>query len=166
MGLISREWEYAPRSPGVPSWDSLDSDHRRLYARYMELYAAIVDNVDQNVGRVVDTLRVLGRLDNTLILVTSDNGANGIGGVDGAVNNLAKRLVRSEDPELVRRTLAENRLGAADTWPAYPLGWTDVSSAPFRLYKTTTMNGGIRVPLIVHWPKGIGDPDAIRNGCT
>jgi arylsulfatase len=163
MGLISREWDYAPRSPGVPAWDALDSDRRRLYARYMELYAAIVDNVDQNVGRVVDTLRALGRLDNTLILVTSDNGANGIGGVDGAVNNLAKRLARSEDPELVRRTLADNRLGAADTWPAYPLGWTDVSSAPFRLYKTTTMNGGIRVPLIAHWPKGVGDPGAIRG---
>jgi arylsulfatase A-like enzyme len=163
MHLHAAAWPVASRSPGVPAWETLDGDRRALYARYMELYAAIVDNIDQNVGRIAAVLRRLGRLDNTLIVVTSDNGANGIGGVDGAVNNLAKRLARSENPELVRRTMEEGRLGAADTWPAYPLGWTDVSSAPFRLCKTTTMNGGIRVPLIVHWPRGIDGRDAIRQ---
>jgi arylsulfatase A-like enzyme len=163
MRLHAAEWQFAPRSPGVPAWDTLDRDRRRLYARYMELYAAIVDNIDQNVGRITALLRKLGRLDNTLIVVTSDNGANGIGGVDGAVNNLAKRLLCSEDPDMVHRTMEQGRLGAADTWPAYPLGWTDVSSAPFRLYKTTTMNGGIRVPMIVHWPKGISHDGAIRH---
>ena len=96
-------------------------------------------------------------------MLTSDNGANGIGGVDGAANNLSKRLVHAEDPAWVRDMLERDRLGAEDSWPAYPLGWTDVSSVPFRLYKSTTMNGGIRVPLVVHWPKGVTDAGAVRH---
>jgi arylsulfatase len=129
----------------------------------MELYAAVVDNMDQNIGRVLDCLQSLDRLDDTLLILTSDNGANGIGGIDGAANNLSKRLVNAEDPAWVMRMFDEGRLGAADSWPAYPLGWTDVSSAPFRLYKTTTMEGGIRVPLVVHWPSRIRDPGAVRR---
>ena len=163
LGLHARAFAMPGRSPGVPAWNDVAAERRTLYARYMELYAAIVDNVDQNIGRLKDHLTRLGRLDNTLFIVTSDNGANGIGGVDGAVNNLAKRLTRTEDPDVVRRALDDGRLGAADTWPAYPLGWTDVSSAPYRLYKTTTMNGGIRVPFVAHWPAGIRDEGAVRH---
>ncbi|HEY1328024.1 MAG TPA: arylsulfatase [Casimicrobiaceae bacterium] len=163
MGLHSREWPRAPHSPGVPAWSGLDRDAQRLHARFMELYAAVVDNLDWNVGRVVECLRALGRLDDTLIVVTSDNGANGIGGVDGAVNNLSKRLVHTEDPAWVRAMMEQGRIGSAESWPAYPLGWTDVSSAPFRLYKTTTMNGGIRVPLVAQWPRGIAARGEIRH---
>lgn len=152
-----------PRSAGVPAWDDVDPARRRLFARYMELYAAVVDNLDRNVGRLVDGLEALGRLDNTLLFLTSDNGANGIGGIDGAANNLGKRLGGSEDPAWVRQMLDDGRLGGSESWPAYPLGWTDVSSAPFRLYKTTTMNGGIRVPLVVQWPARIRDGGAVRR---
>ncbi len=163
LGLHQRDWPAAARSPGVPAWGDLEAGQRGLHARFMELYAAVVDNADQNVGRLVTCLKRLGRLDNTLLVITSDNGANGIGGVDGAVNNLSKRLVKSEDPRWVREMMDSGRLGSAQTWPAYPLGWTDVSSAPFRLYKTTTMNGGIRVPMVVHWPAGIVGAGAVRH---
>ena len=152
-----------PRSPGVPAWDDVDPSRRALFARYMALYAAVVDNMDQNVGRLMETLAALGRLDNTLVIVTSDNGANGIGGIDGAANNLSKRLVQTEDPAWVRTMLDSGRLGGPESWPAYPLGWTDVSSAPFRLYKTTTMNGGIRVPLVMSWPARLPDAAAVRR---
>ena len=77
----------------------------------MELYAAVVDNMDQNIGRLIDTLDALGRLDNTLVILTSDNGANGIGGIDGAANNLSKRLTNAEDPAWVRDMLESGRLG-------------------------------------------------------
>ena len=163
VGLHARACELPGRSPGVPAWASVEPGRRQLFARYMELYAAIVDNIDQNIGRLVAFLASIGRLDNALIVVTSDNGANGIGGVEGAVNNLSKRLTRSEDPAMVQRMLDAGRIGGLETWPTYPLGWTDVSSTPFRLYKTTTMNGGIRVPLVVHWPRGISDPGSIRH---
>ena len=163
LRLFERDPALAPHSPGVPAWEETDPARRALLARYMELYAAVVDNMDQNIGRLVDCLRTLGRLDNTLVILTSDNGANGIGGVDGAANNLSKRLVNAEDPAWVMRMFDEGRLGAVDSWPAYPLGWTDVSSTPFRLYKTTTMEGGIRVPLVVHWPSRIRDAGSVRR---
>ena len=150
-GVFSSPPAMPPRSPGVPAWSDLDPARRQLFARYMELYAAVVENMDWNIGRLLDTQEALGRLPNTLLILTSDNGANGIGGIDGAANNLSKRLVTAEDPEWVRAMLESGRLGGSESWPAYPLGWTDVSSAPFRLYKTTTMNGGIRVPLVMQW---------------
>ncbi|MBL8385452.1 MAG: arylsulfatase [Burkholderiales bacterium] len=162
-GLVTADTRLPARSAGVPAWDSLPAERRRVLARYMELYAAIVDNIDQNIGRVTAFLREAGILDNTLVIITSDNGANGIGGPEGAVNNLAKRLAGSEDPAMVARVVASGGLGGHATWPTYPLGWTDVSSTPFRLYKTTTMNGGIRVPMVVHWPAGIADAGAVRK---
>jgi len=163
MGLHPREWPRAPHSAGVPAWNTLDGEQRRLHARFMALYAAVVDNTDQNIGRLTAALAALGKLDDTMVIVTSDNGANGIGGVDGAVNNLAKRLTRSEDPAFVRRMMEEGGIGGAASWPTYSLGWTDVSTAPFRLYKTTTMNGGIRVPMVMHWPQGIAARGEIRH---
>ena len=162
-GLFESPPSLPPRSPGVPAWDDVDPSRRPLMARYMELYAAVVDNMDQNIGRLIDTLEALGRLDNTLVILTSDNGANGIGGIDGAANNLSKRLVNAEDPAWGREMLETGRLGGVDSWPAYPLGWTDVSSVPFRLYKTTTMNGGIRVPLIMQWPARLRDGGGVRS---
>jgi arylsulfatase A-like enzyme len=161
-GLVPEHWPLAPHSDGVAAWDATDPAQRPLYAHYMALYAALVDNLDQNVARLAAFLRERGLLDNTLVVVTSDNGANGIGGPEGAANNLAKRLARREDPARIAAMLAAGELGGPASWPAYPLGWTDVSSTPFRLYKTTTMNGGIRVPMVVHWPAGIAGRGVIR----
>jgi arylsulfatase len=162
-GLMPESIRLAPRSQGVPPWDSLPKEQQLQLARYMELYAGIVQNIDWNVGRVTEFLRSEGILDNTLILLTSDNGANGIGGLDGAVNNLSKRLTKSEDPDMVARVMQSGSLGNHTTWPTYPLGWTDVSSTPFRMFKTTTMNGGIRVPLLMHWPKGLPAGSGLRH---
>jgi arylsulfatase len=163
MGLFEQAPALPPRSPGVPAWEDVDPGRRALLARYMELYAAVVDNMDQNIGRLMDTLEALGRLDNTLVILTSDNGANGIGGIDGAANNLSKRLTQAEDPQWVGEMFTSGRLGGPESWPAYPLGWTDVSSTPFRLYKTTTMNGGIRVPLVMQWPQRLRDAGGVRS---
>ena len=163
MGLVPADTRLPERSAGVPDWADVPDEQRKVYARYMALYAALIDNLDQNLGRITRFLTDTGQLDNTLIVITSDNGANGVGGAEGAVNNLSKRLTRTEDPALVRRVMESGGLGGHATWPAYPLGWTDVSSAPFRLYKTTAMNGGIRVPMVVHWPAGIRDAGAVRQ---
>lgn len=162
MGLVPQTWPLGQHSPLVPAWDDTDPALRAVYAHYMALYAALIDNLDQNIGRLTAFLAATGQLHNTLIVLTSDNGANGIGGPDGAANNLSKRLTRTEDPRKAATMLAEGTLGGPQSWPVYPLGWTDVSSTPFRLYKTTTMNGGIRVPLIVHWPDAVTDAGAIR----
>lgn len=163
LGVVDQNAQLSPRNPGIPAWDSLPQDTRRLYASYMEIYAALVDNADQNVGRVIAQLRRMGQLDNTLIVLTSDNGANSVGGPTGLANLQGRRSGVAEDPAVVERLLKEGRLGAADTYPAYPSGWAQVSNTPFRYYKRTPMAGGIRVPFIAHWPARIREQGAMRR---
>ena len=162
-GLIEPNAMLPPRNPGVPAWDELTPVQRALAARSMEVYAALVGNADANIGRVVEFLRSSGQLDNTLIFITSDNGANAVGGPDGLMNLQDKRAGIEQRPDLAERLLHEDRIGSAETYVAYPTGWTQVSNTPYRYYKRTPMAGGIRVPLVVHWPRGIADAGALRR---
>lgn len=162
-GLIDERYGFAPRNTGVPDWDSLSNEQKILFSRHMEVYASLINNADQNIGRVVEFLETSGALENTIILITSDNGANSIGGPEGVVNLQGKRSGLSDDPALVKRLLVSDRIGSEVTYSAYPSGWAQVSNTPFRLYKRTPMAGGIRVPLLVHWPRKIKAPSDIRQ---
>lgn len=165
LGIVDERHRIPPHTPAVPDWDAMSADRRRLCARYMELYAAVVEAVDTNVGRLVDFLESVGKLDDTLILITSDNGANGVGGPYGNPNRTAMRygfVLPDDDPRLLA-LVDEDRLGGPETAPAYPVGWTEVSNTPFRLFKRFPMNGGIRVPMVAHWPAGIGAPGDVRH---
>ncbi|MDE2363091.1 MAG: arylsulfatase, partial [Hyphomicrobiales bacterium] len=162
-GVVGPDWKLPHISPGVTPWADVPADARPVMAAYMELYAALVDNTDQNVGRIVAELETLGILDNTLIIVTSDNGASSIGGPDGAANIAEKRITQLEDADTPKRMLSERTLGGVDSYPAYPVGWGNACNTPFRFYKRTPMNGGIRVPLIVQWPERLKDAGAFRR---
>lgn len=148
------------REPGyeVAAWNSLSSEDQALFARYQEVYAAMVDNVDQNLGRLLGVVDALGELDNTVVIYTADNGGSGEGGADGTTSYL-KQFVRHpgaveawghldvhRDPELV---------GGPRAFVHYPRGWTMASNTPFRLYKGQTHAGGVRVPFVISWPKGL-----------
>ena len=163
MSLIEANAGFAPRNPGVPAWDDLSQAERALYASHMEVYAGLVDNADQNLGRVIDFLEATGQLDNTLIICTSDNGANSVGGPTGTVNLQGRRSGLPEDMGTVAQVLKQGRMGSEDTYAAYPTGWTQVSNTPYRYYKRTPMAGGIRVPLIAHWPRGVDTAGATRR---
>jgi arylsulfatase A-like enzyme len=156
LGVIPDEARLPPLNPNVPAWERLDPEERAWQARCMEVYAAAVSNADANIGRLVRFLRASGCFDNTLILITSDNGANAVGGPQGLLNLQDHRAGMPERPDLRRRMLEEDRVGAHDTWLAYPTGWTQLSNTPYRFYKRTPMAGGIRVPLVASWPAGIG----------
>jgi arylsulfatase A-like enzyme len=162
LGLLPPGTRLPQRNPGIKEWSALSEDERRIYPKYMEIFAAIIDNVDQNVGRVVANLETLGVLDNTLVIVSVDNGANSLGAQTGALNAFDKRFGNDNDPVLLERMIASGGFGGADTFIAYPTGWAQASNTPFRQYKRYTMNGGIRVPFIVHWPAGIAERGAIR----
>jgi len=163
LGVVPADWRLPGLTPGVPEWSATDPQRREVMAHYMALYAAMIDNVDQNLGRLLDCLRELGVLDDTLVLLTSDNGASSIGGPDGTANIFEKRITRTEDPALAVRMLEDGALGGIDSYPAYPVGWGNASNTPFRFFKRTPMNGGIRVPMIVSWPARIRDAGAIRR---
>lgn len=162
LGLVPADVRLPPRNPRVKAWADLGPDERRLYARYYETFAAFVEHTDEQMGRVLDFLRRTGQLDNTLVILASDNGASPEGGPEGMWNEIRLFTTESFDrwPEGFARIDA---LGGAHTYPTYPTGWTMAGNTPFRLTKGTVHEGGIRVPLIMRWPGGIKDAGGIRT---
>jgi arylsulfatase len=161
QGIVPTETELAPRNPGVRAWEELSADERRLFARMQEVYAGFVDHTDAQVGRLVAYLESLGQLDNTLIVLISDNGASPEGGPVGAVN--ARKHLQYEPETLEENLPAIDRLGDATTYPHYPAGWAQASNTPLKWYKKDVHAGGARDPLIVHWPNGIAERGGLRH---
>jgi arylsulfatase len=160
-GIVPADTILSPRPEWVPGWDSLPADARRLYARQHEVYAGFIEQTDHHIGRVVDFLQKLGELDNTLILIGSDNGASAEGGVHGSFNEL-------QFPNRVEATVAQNlehlsEWGGVRSYPNYAWGWAWAGNTPLRRWKRYLHQGGMSDPLVVHWPKGISSRGEIRG---
>lgn len=166
-GLFPPGTPMSPRNhePGhdVRPWADHTADERSRFARYMEVYAAMVDNVDQNLGRLLDTIDQLGDTDNTVVVFTSDNGGTEEGGATGSRSYYKQfgglGAMTGWDLDVARHP---DLIGGPQTLVHYPRGWGMASNTPFRLYKSSTHAGGVRVPMIVSWPSGI--PAADRGG--
>jgi arylsulfatase len=143
----------------VPAWADLDPQDQALFARYQEAYAAMVDNVDQNLGRLLHTLEALGELDNTIVIFTSDNGGTGEGGPRGTRSYFAQLAHMPGMPRDWRRDIDRDPdlIGSPRALVHYPRGWGMASNTPFRMYKAHTHAGGVRVPFILSWPRGLRD---------
>ncbi|WP_433739896.1 arylsulfatase [Pseudomonas putida] len=145
LGVIAKDAQPATPlavNPTLPGWQQLSPEQQRVEARKMEIYAAMVDNLDHNIGRVLDYLRKSGQYDNTLIVFMSDNGAAG--------ENHAQFY-----PPGPRTDNSYANLGQPGSQIDYGLRWAEVSAAPFHLFKGSTAEGGISVPAILHLPKGL-----------
>ncbi len=164
MGVVAPGVELAPRNTerdhDVRPWDDLSADEQRLFARHMEVYAAMVDRIDQNIGRFVAALDDLGELDNTIFVFTSDNGASREGEELGTTAYYV-HLLQGDDLEADLARIDE--IGGPTTTPHYPRGWSMASNTPFRLYKINTHQGGHSVPFIVSWPSGINAAGEFRR---
>jgi len=173
MGLVDPKWELTPRDQGVPAWD--DEPLKEWNERRMEVYAAMVDNMDQGIGRIVEAVRRKGQLDNTLIFFLQDNGGCAEEhGSRGAIKPDPSKPVELKPmkpgelqtrmrPTVTRdgrpvRTGRGVMPGPADTYIAYGKGWANASNTPFRLYKHWVHEGGISTPLVCHWPSHIKKP--------
>lgn len=157
LGIVPRGTELSPRSPyydwgakdatETPAWSSLSSDRRRDLARRMAIYAAMVEEMDRALARVLADLERHGELENTLVLFTSDNGACAEWdhrGFDG----------RSGPDSDLHRGEALERMGSRGTYHSVGAGWAGASNTPWRLYKHFNHEGGIATPCIIHWPRG------------
>ena len=146
----------------IPEWDALGDAERELFARHMEVYAAAVEEIDASVGRIVARLTELGELENTIIVVTSDNGGTAEGGPSGTRSYFAQfGTIPGLPDDWVRdvpRDIAD--IGGPKLFSQYPTGWARVSNTPFRSYKSSTYEGGVHAPLVISWPAA---PEAARG---
>ena len=160
-GIVPSTARLTPRPPWVAEWDSLDGDAQRLFVAMQETYAGFLTHADAQVGRVIEFLRSIGELDNTIVMVMSDNGASAEAGTLGTVN---EHRFTTRMPESVERSLRwVDDWGGPETYSHYSWGWAWAGNAPFHLWKRYSWLGGTRSPLIVHWPAVITDGGAVRN---
>jgi arylsulfatase len=162
LGIVPADTPLAPRDPDVPAWDSLSADERRVAARQMEVYAGFLEHTDAQIGRLVDYLDRIGQVENTLLMLISDNGASSEGGRLGCVNVDAGYQARLEEPLEVALAVLD-RLGDETTNPHYPAGWAQAGNTPLKWYKKDVHGGGVRDPLIVHWPARVRDGGSLRH---
>ncbi len=161
LGIVPRDAKLSRHDPDVKPWDDCSAEEKKLYARMMEVYAGFLEHTDHQFGRILEFLRSMGELDNTLIMVLSDNGASSEGGPEGSVNeNLFFNFV----PESLEENLAAiDELGGPKHFNHYPWGWTWAGNTPFRRWKRETYRGGISDPFIVHWPQRIKAKGEVRT---
>lgn len=161
LGIVPEGTPLPPPNPGVASWDSLSTDQQTLYARMQEVFAGFLEHTDVQIGRFLEFLRTQGLLENTIIVLMSDNGASGEGGPNGLANEYRYFLGMDESFEETFAQLDE--LGSPMTHNHYPAGWAQAGNTPLRMYKKYSYAGGVRVPFILRHPQRIERPEVVRH---
>ena len=161
LGIIPQHAELSRHDPDVPVWESLTDEQRRLYARMMEVFAGFLTHTDHHIGRLLDHLESIGELENTLIMVISDNGASAEGGPTGTTNE-AQFFNNAQEP-FEDSLAAIDEIGGPKHFNHYPWGWTFAGNTPFRRWKRETYRGGTCDPFIVSWPKRITGGGQVRE---
>jgi arylsulfatase A-like enzyme len=160
-GVVPQSTRLPPRNDGVQPWASHSADERRVFTRLQSAYAAMLDHADRHLARLIGFLEQTGMLANTIVIVTSDNGASQEGGPLGFVNSAGPRNAR---PESLAEKLARiDDIGGPKTHSNFPHGWAMAANTPLRRYKQNTHGGGIRDALVICWLDGIGARGELRH---
>src|SRR5438045_346056 len=182
MGIVPKDTELPPINPigttetrtgpdGIPfpamdvtrPWASLKDEEKRLFSRMAEVYAGFLAHADHHIGRLLDYLEETGQLENTLVLLVSDNGASGEGGPTGSVNEM--KFVNGVPDDLAENLAKIDDLGSEKTYNHYPNGWAMAFNTPFKMWKRYEFNGGTSDPFIVAWPGGQGAGELREQYC-
>ncbi len=171
LGLVPKDLQLTPRSnipknlfneqtgwseKDNPAWDSLPEDRRKDLARRMAIYAAMIDRMDQNIGRVIEHLKKTKQLQNTVVIFLSDNGACAEWDPYGFD-------VSSSATNILHRNEDLKKVGGPGSYISYGSGWANACNTPWRLYKHYGHEGGISTPFIVHWPAGLKRHDELED---
>ena len=160
-GIVPAGTTLTDRPPWVPAWDSCSADEQRLFARYMEVFAGFLSHTDAHIGRFLDFLDDRGDLDNTILILLSDNGASAEGTSTGTINESSAWLGQPEPVSTALQRIDD--IGGHRAFNHYPWGWAWAGNAPLQLWKRYAWLGGVRTPLILRWPGHIPDPGAVRS---
>jgi arylsulfatase len=161
MGLIPPSTELSPRPHWVPAWETLEARERQLAARFMECFAGFLSHTDAEIGRLLTFVERLGKLEDTVVVVVSDNGASAEGGPQGSINDI--RLQNLDPAGLMEMHERIEEIGGPTTHNNYPWGWTMAGNTPFKRWKREVHEGGVADPCIIHWPKGGIEAGGIRH---
>lgn len=161
LGIIPPNTDLPERNENIKLWDDLSADERRLFARLQETFCGFVDHTDAQIGRLVEALREVEVLDDTVVVFLSDNGASAEGGFRGTTNTERFRNLMNMSVEEMLPDIED--LGGPHTDPHYPMGWSMAGNTPFKRWKRDTHRGGNTDPMIIHWPARIRDGGAIRS---
>ena len=163
LGVIPQETELTVRSRGLPAWESLNADQKRLYARMMEVFAGYAAQCDYELGRVIEACKQLPDADNTLIIyIAGDNGASAEGGLEGS---LCENMFFNGFSEKWQDNIkAIEELGGPKHFNHFPSAWAHAMNTPFQWTKQVGSHfGGTRNPMIISWPKRIKDKGGLRS---
>jgi arylsulfatase A-like enzyme len=169
LGIVPADTELPPINPiGTPEtrkgpdgqpfpaldstlpWNELGEDEKQLFSRMAEVYAGFLAHADHHIGRLLDYLEQSGQLENTLVVVVSDNGASGEGGPTGSVNEM--KIANGIADDLAENIAKLDELGGTKTYNHYPNGWAMAFNTPFKMWKRYEFNGGTADPCILSWP--------------
>ena len=166
LGIVPVNAQLPPRNPRIAAWDSLTTDQRNLFARFMEVYAGYLTYTDYQIGRLINYLKENNLLDNTLVyVIIGDNGASKEGTTEGTIEPRTNSARKKTEAEYLKINLADiDSIGTANASANYPLGWAQAANTPFREWKQDAdAEGGTHNPLIVFYPKAIQDKGTIRT---
>jgi arylsulfatase len=166
LGVIPANAILPDRNPNIKAWDKLTPEEQKLYARFFEVYAGYLTYTDFEIGRLVNHLKEIGQLDNTLIFISiGDNGASKEGTFNGVIERSVPGKIFTEQERITNNIAKSDEIGTpAANNENYPLGWAQAANTPFKYWKQdANSEGGTHNPLIAFWPKGIKDKGGIRT---
>ena len=156
LGVIPSDTRLAPRNPNVAAWSSLSERERRITERGQEVYSAFIEHTDDQLGRLIQFLDSENQLDDTIVLVMSDNGAAVSGQPLATLDLRRSAYLDRETTDHLEANL--DKMGTEDSQCEYGPGWAQASNTPLKWYKGDTYGGGTRSPLVVRWPNGGIEP--------
>ena len=163
LGVVPPGTTLAAPNPGVPAWADLTDNQRKFAARLQEAFAAMLEHTDDQIGRLTRFLEGQGVLDDTVLVVMSDNGASREGGAFGVMDEFSFFNGAWEDIDALVAAGRLDDIGGPHSHSNYPWGWAQAGNSPLRWYKQNTYGGGVRDPLVVHWPNGIAARGELRT---
>ena len=165
LGVIPANAVLPDRNPEIKAWNSLTPEEKKLYARFMEVYAGYLTYTDFEIGRLINHLKEIGQFDNTLIFISiGDNGASKEGTQHGVIERSTLYKTQTDQENIAYNIAKSDEIGTpASTNGNYPLGWAQAADTPYKYWKEdANSEGGTHNPLIVSWPSGIKEKGGIR----
>lgn len=165
LGVVPANAVLPERNSLIADWKKLTPDQKKVYSKFMEVYAGYLTYTDYEIGRLVNHLKETNQLDNTVVFVLiGDNGASKEGTLQGAVERQTYKVGETEEQVFQNNLNKIGEIGTPQTYANYPLGWAQATNTPFKSWKQdANTEGGTHNPLIVYYPKGIKEKGGIRN---